>query len=153
MLQSELEFLRFQTSYGEFIWPVRGFNALRKSGKLVKSSYFYSWKGGYKLNILLYPQGNGKGEGTHLSIFIQGSNQGEFDQILSKSIFKCKVEIALLSQQEDKENAVYSFNNPPIDEVRSGGLGYPTFIPLEELENSPYLKNDTIFIQVTCTKD
>ena len=120
----------------------------------MKSSYFYSWKGGYKLNIVLYPQGIGDGKGTHLSIFIQSSNQGEFDQILSKSIFKCKVEIALLSQQEDKENRVNSFDSlPPIDEVRSDGWGFPTFIPLEGLENSPYFKNDTIFIQVTCTKD
>jgi len=119
----------------------------------VTSPYFYSWKGGYKLHIKLYPQGNGDGEGTHLSIYIQASQHGEFEQILSKSILKCKVEIALLSQQEDEQNRVYNFNDCSLDDARNKGWGYPKFFPLEKLENSPYLENDTIFIQVTCTKD
>lgn len=118
----------------------------------MKSPYFYSWKGGYKLFILLYPQGNSEVEGTHLSIFIYASSHGELDQILSKSILNCKVEVALLSQQEDKENNVGNFNDLSLNDMRDG-MGFPRFFPLKELENSPYLENDTIFIQVTCTKD
>lgn len=116
----------------------------------MRSPYFYSWKSGYKLFINLYPQGVGDGEGTHLSIYIQASQHGEFEQILSKSILN--VEVALLSQQEDEENEVGYLNDLSLNDMRVGS-GFPFFFPLEELENSPYLENDTIFIQVTCTKD
>ena len=119
---------------------------------MVASPYFYSWKGGYKLSIELYPRGNGKGEGTHLSIFTYLFDKGEFDQILSRSKISGKIEIALLSQQEDKEDLAYSFNGMSLDLMHKGE-GFPMFISLEELENSPYLGNDTIFIQVTCTKE
>ena len=118
----------------------------------MNSPYFYSWKGGYKLNIILYPQGNGDGKGTHLSIFIWAWNNGEFDQTLSKSTFECELEFALLSQQEDKDDLVVSEHDVPLCKLQRGH-GRQTFIPLEQLENSPYLKNDTIFIKVTCTKD
>ena len=98
MLQSKLESLQLQTCYGNFIWPVRGFKALRESGKMVASPYFYSWQGGYKLRILLYPRGNGEGEGTHLSISLHILDNGEFDEILSRSYMSGNTEIALLSQ-------------------------------------------------------
>jgi len=115
----------------------------------VRSPYFYSWKGGYKLYIEIYPQGTGGAEGTHLSIFVRESNQRIFDWGWYE------LDIVLLSQQEDKENRVRSCNTVgllpglPIKEV-SKRWGFSNFITLEELENSPYLKNDKIFIQVKC---
>lgn len=119
---------------------------------MVRSPYFYSWKGGYKLSIALYPRGDGEGKGTHLSIYTYLSYNGEFDQILPRSKMSGKIEIALLSQQEDKKELVKSFNSVSVDNMHTG-WGFPKFILLEELENSPYLGNDTIFIQVTCTKE
>ena len=118
----------------------------------MRSPCFYSWKGGYELCILLHPHGFGDGNGPYLSIYVVIGADGEFDQILSKSTFKGKIEIALLSQQEDKENLVNNLYEQPLVNMHEGS-GWHEFIPLEQLENSPYLKNDTIFIQVTCTKD
>lgn len=135
---------------GGFIWPARGFKALRKSGNVVRSPYFYSWKGGYKLYIEIYPQGSGLNAGTHLSIFVHASNQGEFQKMRQSEIA-----IVLLSQQEDKENRVLRYNllSQLFDMLKiRNGWGFSNFMTLEELENSPYLKNDTIFIQVDITK-
>ena len=119
---------------------------------MVTSPYFYSWKGGYKLRIILFPRGNKEGEDTHLSIFTFLLENGEFDQLLSRSKVSGKIEIALLSQEEDKTDLAYTLNDISLDHMHEG-WGFQKFISLEELEKSPYLGNDTIFIQVTCTKD
>ena len=104
------------------------------------------------MSILLCPQGASDAEITDLSIFIFVQEHGEFDQILSESIFEGEIEIALLSQDEDAPNFVNEFQPDSLEEMH---IGYDCFgrIDFDRLENSPHFKNDTIFIQVTCTKD
>ena len=87
---------------------------------------FLLMTGGYKLRILLYPRGFGKGEGTHLSIGMHIFDNGEFDQILSRSKMSGNIEIALLSQQEDKTDLAKSLNDKFLHDMLSGGL--ETFI-------------------------
>lgn len=150
-----MEDLRLEmTSYGKFIWTICGFKALQKKGKMVCSPTFYSWKGGYKLAARLYPNGDGDGEGTHLSIFVHLC-KGRYDTTVPR-IFPKTIELTLLAQKGDEKPLTHQIKSSEESstEMRNSlsGEGFPKFISLEELKNSPFLVNDTLVLQVDCTK-
>ena len=148
-----MEDLRLEmTSYGKFIWTICGFKTLQKKGKMVCSPTFYSWKGGYKLVARLYPNGNGDGEGTHLSIFVH-LLEGRYDKTVPR-IFPKTIELSLLAQKGDEKPLTCQIKSSEKSstEMRDLGEGFPKFISLEELKNSPFLVDDTLVLQVDCTK-
>ena len=71
--------------------------------KALQSDPFYTKNGtdsyGYKVKVLIYPNGDGTGKNTHLSVFIKVI-KGEYDAILPWP-FKKKVKLELIDQQED----------------------------------------------------
>jgi len=152
------------TSYdGILTWKIRDFSAKMEEarssegGLELVSLPFFTSQSGYKLQASLFINGNGGGEGTHMSVYIK-ILPGEFDSIL-KWPFKHTVSFSLLDQSEDRRracNVVESFipdpNWPnferPSREVDQLGFGFPKFVPHELLEEREYIKDDALFIKV-----
>ena len=151
--------LRVTEESRTFTWKITSFaielkQAKNKVKEYVESDPFYMY--GYKLKLRLYPDGDGIGENTHLSMYIIVM-KGEYDAILPWP-FKKKVTVTLLDQQEDpveRENVLMSFipvNEPecfarPTQEQNTG-YGYRKFITPEKLHSRRYLVDDTLFVQV-----
>ena len=147
---------------GTFIWRVPGYKeqlaeAKAKLGLELTSEPFYTSRYGYKLGASLFLNGNGSGEGTHLSLYIRVLC-GDYDNLLEWP-FSLGITFRLMDQctdPEKREHVVESFvPNPswkhfqrPVKEVDTLGFGYPKFISQEALKNGTYLKDDTLFIKI-----
>ncbi|XP_020603685.1 TNF receptor-associated factor 3-like [Orbicella faveolata] len=160
-LSNRLLILELHTEVShDFIWKITSFeNKLRqgknKEKRLIDSFPFYAY--GYKLMLRLYPDGDGAGENTHLSIFI-AVMKGEYDAILPKGFTK-RVKITLIDQQDnpnERQNVVMGFNADPPEksfertaegEIRLG-WGFPQFVSHNDLRTRRFLVDDTLFIKV-----
>ena len=147
-----------------FLWRIDGFSQILKNSKnegkeIIYSDPFYTKTEtdgfGYKLKVLIYPDGTGDGKNTHLSVFII-IMKGEYDAILPWHFSK-KVMFTLIDQQDElgkRENKTMefigqntsSFTRPTTEE--NIGIGFPCFISHEELKSQHYIVDDTLFLQV-----
>jgi len=131
--------------------------AAAKSGTQtsIYSSPFYSSPTGYKMCLRLYLNGDGNAHQTHMSLFFF-LMRGEYDAILSFP-FPFKVIFCLYDQTNQKNHIVdlfqpdvlsNSFHRPRSDMNNASGI--PKFVPLKLLqqENSPYIRDDIMFIKV-----
>jgi len=160
-LSNQLE--KTATSYnGVLMWKVKGLAAKMKEAKssegleLVSVPFFTS-QCGYRLQASLFLNGNGSGEGTHVSAYIK-ILPGEFDAIL-RWPFRHTVSFSLLDQNEDRSaacNVVESFIPDPSwpnfkrpsrapDQL---GFGFPKFVPHEMLKARKYVRDDCLFIKI-----
>ena len=123
---------------------------------------FYTSPGGYKMSLYVDANGNGDGEGTHVSYYICLMS-GEYDDILEWP-FQGEVTVELLNQLEDKNHYKYTigFNESTLQECKERvvgeqygrGLGFPQFISHPQLGynsslNCQYLKDDTLYFRVS----
>ncbi|KAL9954676.1 hypothetical protein ACROYT_G042239 [Oculina patagonica] len=148
-----------------FIWKIDNFSEILRQAytgekNTIESAPFYTDRTesyGYKLNVKLYPNGEGSGENTHLSVYIVVM-KGEHDAILPWP-FKKKVKLTLIDQQENpvkRKNITDQFipdDDPecfarPTQEQSSTGYGFHEFITPEKLYSRRYLVDDTLFLQV-----
>ena len=123
----------------------------------IDSPAFYTSKSGYKMRMKLYPNGDGQGKNTYVSIFFQ-IMKGEFDAILAWPFTK-KVTIVLLDQN-NVEHHVECFRPHPSSnsferprQKYNIATGCPLFIHQEALKNHAYLRDDTMFIKVVVNSD
>ncbi|XP_076331692.1 TNF receptor-associated factor 4-like isoform X2 [Tachypleus tridentatus] len=160
-LRNALQTLTLSTS-GVLLWRISDFTqkmaeAKSKEGYELCSTPFYTSQCGYKLMATLFLNGNGAGEGSHLSVYIR-ILPGEYDSLLSWP-FSHTVSFTLHDQAASPENAcniVESFvPDPswknfqrPSKEPDSLGFGFPRFVSHETLRKLDYIKDDTIFIKV-----
>ena len=101
--------------------------------------------------LRLYLDGDGTGKGTHLSFFLT-LMKGEYDALLPWP-FRQTISLVLLDQNR-KKNIVQSFHpdpdsssfQQPVNDM-SVASGCPQFAPLSVLEDTSYVKNDTMFLQ------
>ena len=118
------------------------------------SEPFFTSRTGYKMCLLLYANGNGDGEGTHISVYLQilhGPHDDQLDWPLKGTFI-----VELLNQLEDKNHQRKSFNYSSDGEhckPGGGGWGCRTFIKLSGLDfnwswNTQYLKDDRLYIRV-----
>ena len=150
-----------------FIWKINNFSEILRQAKTgerygIFSSSFYTARAesyGYKLVVSVYPNGEGSGQTTHLSVFIT-LMRGEYDAILPWP-FKKKVKFTLIDQQEDpveREDVAYQltctpgnipecFARPP-KKGNSTGYGTTKFISHKKLHSRRYIVDDTLFLQV-----
>ena len=141
---------------GTFVWKIPEVQrriAEAKSGKTVSlySAPFYTSRHGYKMCLRLYLDGDGTGKGTHLSFFLT-LMKGEYDALLPWP-FRQTISLVLLDQNR-KKNIVQSFHpdpdsssfQQPVNDM-SVASGCPQFAPLSVLEDTSYVKNDTMFLQ------
>ena len=147
-----------------FLWRIDGFSQILKKAKnegkeIIYSDPFYTKTEtdgfGYKLKVLIYPDGTGDGKNTHLSVFII-IMKGEYDAMLPWHFSK-KVMFTLIDQQDElgkRENKTIefigqnnsSFTRPTTEE--NIAIGCKCFISHEELKSQHYIVDDTLFLQV-----
>jgi len=158
---SELE-LQLQASFasthdGAFLWRIPEVRCRIRDAKLgritsIYSPPFYTGRNGYKVCIRAYLNGDGTGEGTHLSIFFI-LMRGEYDPLLQWP-FEPKVSLILVDQ-DYKKHLVQTFKpNPQSSSFQrpktdtNVASGCPKFADLSVLEdNTSYVKDDVIYIK------
>ena len=148
----------------EVVFTMKNFQNLKDTNTDWYSPGFYTSPGGYKMSLRVCPNGNGTGEGTHLSCFTC-LMPGEYDDTLEWP-FRGKVTVKLLNQEEDNNHhsmtIVYGENNITdcsrvIEKPYGSGWGNPKFLSHTDLYNSPiavnspivYIKNDTLYFRIT----
>ena len=145
-------------SVGEgFVFKLPGFSSKRKKGERIYSAPFYTHQGGYKLGIIVDPNGNGDGEDTHVSIFTK-LLAGQYDGLLHWP-FVGTVTYELLNQLEDDKHHSIINTFPPNKDIQVGSTrGFPKFLPHSSLGHDPatstqYLLDDTLYFRVTVKVD
>ena len=148
---------------GRVVWRIDRFRSRLKqaaSGKvnaLHSAPSYTSQINGYKFCLRIYPNGDGLGKGTHLSLFIV-LMKSDYDNLLQWP-FTNTVKFVLVNQEDRKKDLVeqlipnvssQSFQKP-VSEMNLAS-GCPLFITLEQLENDGYIMDDTLFIDVTVQK-
>ena len=145
------------TSYnGVYIWKIPDIRRRRqdaRTGRIVSlySAPFYTSRHGYKMCLRVYLNGDGSGKETHLSFFLT-LMKGEYDALLQWP-FSQQVTLMLLDQDKRKhvvqsfrpEPSSSSFQRPK-DEMNVAS-GCPRFAPLNVLDNSSYVRDDTMFLK------
>ena len=123
------------------------------------SKPFYTEKNesGYKMRLLLFMDGDGSGEGTHIS-FYAALMRGDHDAQLQWP-FRQKVKLVLVSQdQQQKQDILQWFQPDPVEFDglfwqptlhcdMNVGFGYPEFVPLSVLDDPAYVKNDAMILK------
>jgi len=123
----------------------------------IMSDPFYSHKNGYKMCLLLYPDGFCTRKGTFLSLYISVM-PGEFDHILQWP-FLHEIKLDLLNQKTGLVHISHSvkYNDDPSAHLwsrpigkRNVGVGVSQFIDLSKLvSNRALYRNNQIKIKVT----
>uniref|UniRef100_A0A8C4N5W6 TNF receptor-associated factor n=1 Tax=Eptatretus burgeri TaxID=7764 RepID=A0A8C4N5W6_EPTBU len=155
LLQKQLDEVRVAPCDGTLLWKVSCFSTLlqdAKSGRKphLDSPTFHTSHSGYRMCLRLYPNGDGEGRGTHLSIFFV-IMKGEYDAILPWP-FCQKVTLMLLNQAGGDhvidafrpDVASSSFQRPR--GANNVASGCPTFCPLSRLSFG-LLQEDAVFLK------
>ncbi|XP_059826863.1 TNF receptor-associated factor 2-like [Hypanus sabinus] len=144
---------------GVLVWKIKDFSAKMAAAKSGQRPSFYSphfstHPFGYRLCCRVYPNGDGAGKGSHLSLFL-ALVRGDYDEVLPWP-FRQKVTLLLLDQAGQR-HLRESFSPDPLSssfqKPRSHmnvASGCPTFARHELFQKEPgqYLRNDTIYIKV-----
>ncbi len=145
-------------SEGEaLVFKLQGYASKKEENETFYSAQFYSHCGGYKVCIEIHVMGNGKGYGTHLSIFIH-ILKGRYDSGL-KWPFCGSVTHELLNQlADDCHHKRVIFHDASFPVVHDDGFGYSQFIfnsslGLDPATNTQYLLDDTLYFRVSVKVD
>ena len=156
--ESAIQHLQAEITNGNFLLKIpdiwrRSLEAKTGETMSLRSAYFYTGQYGYKICLRLYLNGDGTGKGTHLSFFFV-IMKGEYDDILPWP-FEHPVTLMLLDRgsQVPKKNIVETFKpdvssssfQRPQTEMNIAS-GCPKFAPLAVLNDSSYVKDDTMFL-------
>lgn len=162
---------------GVLIWKLADYSRKLQEAKLRNnheffSPAFYTHRYGYKLQVSAFLNGNGSGEGTHLSIYIRVL-PGEYDNLLEWP-FSYKVTFSIMDQSDPSlskpQHITETFNPDPnwknfqkpsgatggggggsrdsMDESMLG-FGYPKFISHEEIKKRNYVRDNAIFLKAS----
>ena len=155
-LELQLQASLASTHNGAFLWHIPEVRQRIRDAKIgritsIYSPPFYTGRNGYKMCIRAYLNGDGSGEGTHLSIFLV-LMKSEYDTLLQWP-FESKVSLILVDQdhmkhlvQTFKPNPQScSFQKPKTD--MNVASGCPEFADLSILDNTSYVKDDQMYIK------
>ena len=155
-LELQLQASLASTHNGAFLWRVPEMRRRIRDAKIgritsIYSPPFYTGRNGYKMCIRAYLNGDGTGEGTHLSIFFV-LMRGEYDPLLEWP-FEHKVSLILVDQDQKKHLVQTfkpniqssSFQRPKSD--MNVASGCPEFAKLSVLDNPSYVKDDVMYIK------
>ena len=143
---------------GHLMWKIDDFRVRRQetlTGEVTSlhSAPCLTADYGYRFCLRIYLNGDGIGEGTHLSLFLV-IMKSDYDNTLEWP-FQKKISITLVNQQNRKRDLVQEivpnedsecFHKPKKDYNVATGLPY--FAPIDKLESDGFLKDDCIFIDV-----
>lgn len=154
-----------QTSYdGTLLWKITNFNNVRENAiagraTSVYSPPFYTSKTGYKMCTRIYPNGDGMGKGTHVSLFFVVM-RGQYDALL-RWPFRQKVTMMILDQSQH-EHVIDSFRPDPTSSSfkrptaeMNVASGCPLFMSLTALDSASiaYVRDNTLFVKVVVSLD
>ena len=155
-LELQLQASLASTHNGAFLWRVPDMKRRIRDAKIgritsIYSPPFYTGRNGYKMCIRAYLNGDGSGEGTHLSIFFV-LMKGEYDPLLQWP-FDHKVSLVLVDQNQKKHLVQTfkpnlqssSFQRPKSD--MNVASGCPEFAKLSVLDDPSYVKDDVMYIK------
>ena len=155
-LELQLQASLASTHNGAFLWRVPDMRRRIRDAKMgritsIYSPPFYTGRNGYKMCIRAYLNGDGSGEGTHLSIFFV-LMKGEYDPLLQWP-FDHKVSLVLVDQDQKKHLVQTfkpnlqsnSFQRPKSD--MNVASGCPQFAKLSVLDDPSYVKEDVMYIK------
>lgn len=156
-------------SDGVLIWKIADYLRKMQEAKLRNnheffSPPFYTHRYGYKLQVSAFLNGNGSGEGTHLSVYIRVLH-GEYDNLLEWP-FSFKVTFSIMDQSDPSlskpqhitetfipdpnwKNFQKPLNSRNSMDESSLGFGYPKFISHEEIKKRNYIRDNSIFIRAS----
>lgn len=162
-LESTINEFEGRMCNGSYVWKIRNYRKYRREAEIgdttaIHSPPFYSSFYGYKLCIRANLNGVDSARGTHLSIFIHFM-QGDFDDILDWP-FNGRIILTVIDQNPvselrhhvnetliSKPNlAAFQKPNTPRNHK---GFGYMEFLPIGILDNSTYVRNDTLIIKAS----
>ena len=147
---------RAQPYYNVYTWKIGGFGEILRQAKTggkdrIASDPFYTGECGYKFKIFLYPNGNGEGANTHLSLFLINM-EGEYDAILQWPCAK-DITLTLIDQKgnlDDRETISFAlpreWKSRPV-KGKGTVWGKQKFVSHDELQKRAYIVDDTIFVQ------
>lgn len=145
---------------GNLMWRIPEWTKKRReaiSGQCtsIYSTAFYTSRSGYKMCVRLYPNGDGMGKGTHVSIFFV-IMRGNYDALLQWP-FGHRVIFRMIDQGQSGNHLIDSFRpdpsstsfKRPTSEMNIAS-GCPLFMPLSKLEDPTvsYVKDDVMFVNV-----
>ena len=147
----------------QLLWKIEKFSSVLETAKEVTgyevhSPPFFTDQYGYKFMIVAFPNGNGSGEGTHLSLYVR-LLVGEYDSLL-KWPFLGDITLTLIDQSQDttKQRHISQNFSPdpkwtsfhrPKKNSNTPGFGYPQFASHETMRTRKYIVDDAIFIRAT----
>ena len=143
---------------GELLWPINDYSVKRSltdsiyEQKYLESPAFFTSKYGYKLRMRLYPNGDGVGKGSHVSLYFQ-ILPGPYDELLEWP-FKKKVTFKILDIVSKKYHCYILVPNSQMNSFHKPNcrpniaLGDPTIISHIELKKGGYLRGDTLHVEV-----
>lgn len=152
------EMVRTQNKTCPYKWEIKNFTNKRHRAKsnerfqMYESESFFML-GGYKAQLILYPNGCDDQVNTHVSMFIK-MLKGPYDELLRWPMKGC-IQLCVLDGTDDEENTLYIntnqqhcqhiFERPCGDENKD--WGFSKYIPLADLHK--YLVEDTLRVCVT----
>lgn len=158
-LETRLQYLEHSSFDGALLWRIGNFaqrrqDAITNRTTSLYSPPFFTGRNGYKMCARIYPNGDGMGRGTHVSLFFVVM-RGPYDALLPWP-FQQKVTLVLVDQNyrehiQDtfKPDANSTSFKRPNTEMNIAS-GCPLFLPLAKL-NDPqhgYVKDDTMYVKV-----
>lgn len=161
--QIDLRFQVLETASfdGTLLWKIRDYRRRKvdaRDGGIMSlySQAFYTSRHGYRMCARVYLNGDGMGEGTHMSLFFV-IMRGDYDALL-KWPFRQRVSLMLLHQSsQGTRNMVDTFKPDPSSSSfqrpvtdMNVASGCPLFVSHAalEVEDSVYRRDDTIFIKI-----
>ena len=158
--------LNTPTCYPRPPWIIKMEGFQEKKEKQVEwfSDPVYSHFGGYKMCLRVDANGNGDGEGTHVSVFaylMRGDNDANL-----KWPFKGTIKVSLLNQLEDGQHHTEQVCSPGDTkksesiygrvtkrERAQSSLGRPRYalhqdLDCQSVKNKQFLKDDTLFFRL-----
>ena len=127
---------------------MNNFGKHRADDNVWYSPPFYSGPQGYKMRLLVYANGRGAGEGTHVSVYVQ-IIQGQFDDILTWP-YKGSIAYEIINWKDDKAHIIdyividFTYTNVidcgkrPEGENSNVGFGSPQIIRHSNLYGPQY---------------
>ena len=142
---------------GTLLWKIDGYQRKRQDAingvkTALYSHPFYSAQFGYKMCAKIYMNGDGFGEGSHLSLFFVVM-RGDYDALQTWP-FQKEITMMLLDQGNG-DHMIDAFHSDPqsssFQRPKSEmniASGSPLFMPLDSLNNRQYIKDDVMFVKI-----
>ena len=145
------------TRKDKFIFRLSHYASKKELNERFLSAPFYTHSSGCKMCTCIYPNGNGDGKDTHISVFTL-ILAGHYDNQLHWP-FLGTVTYELLNQLEDNNHRSVDTTFIASHDTRVGvNRGYPKFFPHSLLSHNPatntqYLLDDTLYFRVSLKVD